>query len=496
MRPVERILISIERQGDSVRNLLLGTTPDVSQDDLKEIMDWVYAMNIVSVKAFNPFNLVFFPLPSGCSAIGRLLLDVRSFRQDQKEIFFLQILLVSSDTLRAFENNPVRIYERALTSGQLLTESFFDDKCAESLMESFGFETNGDLFVKNFRLIGETAPAELAPFELDCSLEKSDENELKTGTLKGLTADPGTRVIVVIIQSILDSMVTYFEESGSSVHLINGIFNLLPIHWRPELSFSIGLHFDGEHYLRLVSCNKKDPKNGPEPNMPYIDPLAIKEGRANFEIVEGWPLLIELVLQKEAFTFLNTKLIDDYQERCEKSFGEPETFCDTETIHVLGFEWLYQLKHFLSQNPELSKDQDRLMSRADQAHPLLETDLPYPENLRPGLEFEKPLVLVEGSNILSPFQRLSARFPDRVQDLTRLDSLIAHFLGGSFFSKDVLEKFWMDLRKRSESDFLWSVREEYIHYIRSYLLVRDTDQFDSAMKENIAALDIINLLIT
>lgn len=501
MQPVERILISMERKEGTVSNLLLGMTPAVAQIDLAEIMDWSYALQIGGIEHFDPLNLVFFPLPGGSFALGRLLFDFQTFQQMKREIFFFQILVISSDTLRTFDNNPVRIYEKALASGQLMTNSFLNDNRKELLATIAHRQA-----AQNFSL-GETDQqkshsGELAPFELDCSpLDPADQTEL----LKGLAVEPGSRSVAILIQSILDSIVTSFYQKNSAIHLLQGIFELLPIHWRTELSFSLGLCFSGEHYLRLVSSDKghsfrkvtSSASNEivSDASLPYIDLTAIKEDQMNFEVIEGWPLFIELVLQKEAFEFLRQKMQADYREREVDSFGEPEVFCDTETIHFLGFEWLYQLKHLISQNPDFLKDFDLSISRADQAHPLLETDLPYPENPRQEIEFEQPLAICDGKNIFSPFQRLTARFPDQIEELTRLDSLIAHFMNGSFFSKEILEKFWSDLQKKSEEEFLWAIREEYIHYIRTFLLNRDSDQIDEAMRENVAALDIINMFI-
>lgn len=500
MQPAERILISMERKEGTVSNLLLGMTPAIAQIDLAEIMDWTYALQIADIKHFDPLNLVFFPLPSGSFAFGRLIFDFMTFQQAQREIFFFQVLVISSDTLRAFDNNPIRIYEKALASRQLMTNSFLNENREDLLAEISAREKPWD-FSSQKPGSEKSKPIELAPFELDCSPIDSD---VQTELLKGISVEPGIRAVAVLIQSILDSIVTSFDQKQSAINLLQGVFELLPIHWRTELSFGLGLNFSGEHYLRLVSSNAQNASKRASSDsddsqfssaLPRIDLTAIKEGRINYEVIEGWPLFIELVLQKDAFEFLRQKMRADFREREEESMGEPEVFCDTETIHFLGFEWLYQLKHLISQNPDFFKDFDLSISRADQAHPLLETELPYPENPRQGIEFEQPLVILEGKNIFSPFQRLSARFSDRNNDLTRLDSLIAHYLNGSFFSKDILEKFWMDLQKKYDDDFLWAVREEYIHYIRSFLINRDSDQIDEAMRENVAALDIINMFI-
>lgn len=543
MKPIERIIITIEtdEETEEVQVELRDNTPGVSSIDLGELMDWAKALRLPRIRTLypdpdelalhhspskkekgfglNPLNLCFFPLPGGSFAIGRLTPDFPNNPDFKKPVrnFFLQYLVVDPETLAAFGNNPILLFQTALGDGQL------------------GYQRN--------RIKGELAPIEI---NLMPSLW------VDIHLLRGLAITPGVLSLAILIQSVLDSILTCFKGSSSPLHTVAGLFSLLPIHWRTELSFTVGLHFDGDHYLRLIFLDGTEESEESDPGFPLYDLDQIGSGQNDPPLIEGWPLFVQLVLQSGQYRYFWRKLMDDYRLR-SKSLSDPmEEMLKTEEVNQSGYEWLYELLYLLSlyrrsqkqapknefSNEDLSLDDDLEGLKREQLDQILETDpldeslfrklfnleqnafhfdeirfdrkklswdgastpqleseVPYPNKPRKEIEFNQPLMIHTDQTVFSPFQCLLARFPDRNQDFIHFDSLVSEVLQLRSGALEILEKYWETFREHLSDEELWALREEYSHYIQALLNYEERSGKVVPMKRNLAALEFLEMLL-
>ncbi|MDO5580642.1 MAG: hypothetical protein Q4G69_05875 [Planctomycetia bacterium] len=549
MNPIERIIISIETEEETeeVRVELLDHTPGVSSMDLGELMDWSKALKLPKIRTLypdreelafhqsrpkgkavfglNPLNLCFFPLPGGNYAIGRLIPDFPGNPDFKKPIrhFFFQFLAVDPETLAAFGNNPILLFQTALGDGQL------------------GYQRN-------------SVKGDLAPIEI--SLMPSLWVDIPL--LRGLAISPGILPLAILLQAALDSILTCFKGSTSPLHTVAGLFSLLPVHWRTELSFAVGLHFEGDHYLRLIFLDGSEENGEPDPNFPLYDLDKIGSGVNVPPLIEGWPLFVQLILQSGQYRYFWRKLMDDYRSRSKNGSDPMEEMLKTEEVNQAGYEWLYELLYLLNQyrrflispdkgkgtsqkegnekfftlgeNPdELTREQleqiletdllDESLLRRIFNHeespfhfdekrydrkklswdgtstPELGSDLPYPNKPRKKIEFNQPLMIHTDQSVFSPFQCLIARFPERQNDFIEFDSLVRQVLQLQSGAMPILENYWENFRLRLSQEELWALREEYSHYIQALLNYEEqTDKF-VPIERNLAALGILEILL-
>ncbi len=463
MQPIERVIIAIRQEETEDEVQLLETTAGISPVDLGEIMDWARALFLpTSIRQLDPLNLVFFMLPSGNAAIGQLVpqLPKVCVSSENNLTFYLKFIIASSDTFLAFGNNPTFVFQTALSAGQLQ-------------------------YSPNHLL----APIELCPTPPD---QENNSYLVDSDLLKGLTVNPGARTMALLIQSALDSIVTYFTASSSPLHLIMGLFSLLPIHWRPELSFSVGLQFGGEHYLRIVAHHVRYKQSfEPDPNLPLLEIDQIIHQEDDYDLYEGWAQFVLLVLQNDSYSFFKDKILNDYQMRKHEDNISFDNILKTEEINESGFEWLYELQYLQTLAPDNGDN-----TKQKKEYPRLETDISYPNKMQAELEYEQPLTILSGKNVLfSPFQRLYAEFPERKADLQQLDALIAHVLKDDSNSIEILTKYWYIFSSQFSPEDLWIVRDEYIHFLQELLSCEKRFSDDSSIKKNLATLEILDLLL-
>ena len=548
MRPIEQALISVRANEIDKEVRFLRSSNGLAAIDREEILGWSQAFEIPPDGRFDLLNLFFHHLPSGDYAVGRLTPSIPPngavpTTPARLRSFFIQTMVVDPETFLSFGNNPIFLYQKALSSGRL---TFMAHRIPE---------------------------VTAIPIE-------GENRWLDPGLLRGMIVSPGIEAIVRLLRSTLDAPCTLFTGGPPAVHIISALFNLLPVDCRPELTFSTGLHFSPDRYLRLIGVAKKNPRLAeirdryPVPFL-NLDRLAVRPSRP---IEPGWAELAEAVLRSGRFDLFHRKLAEEYivvREREES--GLPFSIPSAAELNRLGAEWLAELgskfaarpnaatpdnsEKRAEEKPKLGDEQklgrifrlrkppidsndppltipeklrrwllepdpdETILFYQDKRHdeetserkrpspfnpPFFsagsERDKSDSETNRPALPapkppagripFEEPLMIyAERNRLFSPYQRLMAVWPGHEERLLELDSQIAAVLRGDYCGAESLAKFWQKLCEELPNEVEWAIREEYIHYIQALLTFEGDIDGVKSPKKSLSALEVLDLFL-
>ncbi len=311
MDPIQQVLLSVKAETENWRADTLAATDSVHAVDLKELEDWFSEEMLDSTFRFEATNLFFHPLPSGRFTIGRMIPrqgSVFSYLKHQRS-FFVQHLVVTPETLLRFANNPIALFQRVHALGGV------------------------PLF--------NVPPRKLRPFQIpepSPPLPLVDER-----LLTGLIQNPGTKAVAILLQTALDSVCTFFTGGPSTMRMISGLLQLLPLSWRTELTFSTELHFSRSRPLKLVGINggaKMFQLNSPDLGISFCDLAAIKRtGLDLLPHLDSWPRLIFQTLERGGLPFLEKKFREEFQSSRKKASADLIPGTDPEELRALAAQW-------------------------------------------------------------------------------------------------------------------------------------------------------------
>lgn len=492
MNTVELIKISLKKSDAATQTIVEGKSAGILQSDLEEILRRAASVQLPDSGRINILNLYFHHLPSNACLIARMVpIMNEQGTQTIPDAACLQCLVVSSQALADFGNNPVVLYQTILNSGSLVA---FLSK--EPLLEPILLRQKNATF----------------DWEL----------------VRGLAINPGRHSLVILLESVLDAIETSFSGHVSGVHLLAGLFNLLPVAWRPELTFATGITFREDWGFRIVGIpteNTEMINRCKEGMLPYFDLDEISRKQRVYPVVDGWAILVNQILLDESLSFFVPRLL---KARFNSGKHGEDSFPAPESINRLGFRWLEEYGKQSKQDKAESdtarhmdlpagsaSDDDRAnleedttgsdvmdfayesqSSRSETKAPsLLESNLPYPGHTPSMLPHELPLFHYEaGNRIFSPYQRLLAQAPEHRDLLLQLDSLVGHVLKYEPSAVETLRRFWKDLHVRLDDGMIWAIREEYIHYVQTSLMCNGDDESTPARK-SLFTLEILDILV-
>jgi hypothetical protein len=199
---------------------IITATDKVRNADINEIAEWFSNNDSQTYIQFDRENIFFHPLPYGDFALGIINPVINSaadlsadnsadrdisFSLNLSKSFFVRVLIITAEVLFLHANNPISIYEKLRSNRKI-------DFIAEP-------------------------PIKLRPLNISTKQTICDTN-----ILTRVASESGTVAVVRLFQSLFDSVCTIFRPCNSTPLLIlNGIFNLLPIRFRSNLTFSTEL---------------------------------------------------------------------------------------------------------------------------------------------------------------------------------------------------------------------------------------------------------------
>ncbi|MDR2643274.1 MAG: hypothetical protein LBC74_10820 [Planctomycetaceae bacterium] len=309
MSRIDQVIIRVQVAWNCERTVeVVAATDKVRQDDLNEIVEWFIGNNSRAYIQFDRENIFFHPLPYGDFAFGVIdpLSDDVCSNLGQLGYSFVRVLIISPSVLLAQANNPIAIYERLFC--------------------------NKESGIKNIT----KSPDKLSPLEVPVLQSVCD-----TDILRKVVSAAGAVAISRLFQSLLDSVSTIFRpcKSVSSLFILSGLFNLLPVRFRSGLTFSTALFLSSINPLQAVGFDgdgKRAIKLAKKSGVSLVD----FERFSNYPqppqnlCLGRWSQLVLRVLSNGDFAFW------EYQIRADaESDNEPEEFTDWQELNDLAIMW-------------------------------------------------------------------------------------------------------------------------------------------------------------
>lgn len=522
---VQQTLLSIETDSGKKRIAPEGVTDETLPIDLAEIFQWAEALRLPESGRLDLLNLFFCPLPSGAFQIGRLTgLDIPAMASKRRRRFFLQSLILSPETLFSFGNNPVLAYQKALGTGK------------------FSFVTRPSASVEPLDIRGDN-------LWLDASLLRGMAVSPGTEALAALVGEVLRRPCAVfsggppaihVLSALLNLLpIDCRSEISFSAGLhfcsertprVVGLSKKapLPAEIQEQLPFPI-LNMEAEFepslfgwsalVREILSTNRLDflfrvlledhirVEAKKESGAMWFSRSGEELDRFGQQLRETLRTLPPSSLNLSAGQRADDDSAEDFRQM-GRIFRVKKTPTESEMPRLSISEklkrWLLETEPdekilYYSVDRETAEPRDGHSSDPEIRPldlPRLESDVAGLHSKRHRLEYEEPLLVVEGENhIFSPFQRLLADWPQEETRLQELDSLVAHAIANDYRSAENLEHFWRRFIGEVSEELAWSVREEYIHFIQSILTWQGDSKSVKSPKKSLSALEILELFI-
>lgn len=522
MRPIEQLLLTFFTDRPENRIEPVRKTNGVLAIELDEALRWGESFRPNLNERFEPMNLFFHPLPSGRFALGRLLpsrrVNAEPLRGDRNNSrkhasdtppFLIHYLIVGAEELYRFGNNPVALHLATIARPEIAATLF-----RQAPPEPIALDTDGSFFDPD--------------------------------AIRSVCAQPGIDATVALTASVVAAASTLFTGAVAPLHLICAVLNLLPIDYRPEVSFASDLEFSPDRCLRL---NGFSPSRENPPKIQYqsrTEYLNLRKTVAPNVPLGGWARFVQAAMKNDLLDFFERRLLAEHLAvRRKTACGEGWFPPSAAELDRIGNVYADELARFLTLRPkeptgmkgpdladpevfrvrkrerpaekpltiseklrrwllEEHPDESLLCERETVKRPALTNEKPTPPLLeteagrmdgRDRIPFEEPLLVYEGQNrLFSPFQRLLAIRPEWEKELLELDSLIAHTLSGETSVTENLARCWRRLIERGDQEFINAAQEEYIHLIQA-ILIGGKKESDQSPKHSLSALDILDLFL-
>lgn len=306
MNPIPQAVLLVHGRDSGRRTVVPFAGPDVRQGDMNEVLLWFEEYDPGEKIRITQPSLFFHPLPSGNYTIGRMIPLANSRAEVQQPSFLVQHWFVAPQTLAAFANNPFSLYR--------------------SILREHALDSPPDPAFHSLETIVPQMPLPV-PEIINFSL------------LEELIIHPGPKMVALLLQAIIDSVCTFFVGGGSGQRILEGLFNLLPLEWRTELSFSSDLMFSSLRPFRAIGIpgqNARMLREFEKSGFSVCD-LSSEHSTARPSIGEfaPWSRMIYYVLQKRQFSFFASKIADE--NSLESFQDQPD---NTKILHQFGVDWL------------------------------------------------------------------------------------------------------------------------------------------------------------
>ena len=243
--------------------------------DLEEMLCWAESLRLPADGRVATINLVFHPLPSGHFALGRLRQvrraeEAGTGHKAARGLYCLQYFIVDSEQLHLFGNNPILLFRRTLS----LEPTVLNYPC------------------------GDPAAVTLA----------SDTCFFDSRQMRALAVTPGADSLAYVTDQVLHRPLASFVCSSASPHIVSGVLNLLPVDYRPEVSFALELDFSTDRCLRLAGFSKKHP-------LPkrWAGSLIDLDSPLDMSRLGGWASYARRALADNGYRFFEKHLIERHR---------------------------------------------------------------------------------------------------------------------------------------------------------------------------------------
>jgi len=432
MLPVEQVFYQVHLQAGYWTAQVAAATKSVHRADQAEIADWFTGSEQDLALRCDPYNLFFHPLPSGQHALGIIYPARKSFLSlfQQPQSLFVRVLIVSPKALLEHGNHPVALIETLRQRQQI------------------PFDTE--------------PPTQLSPL-----VPTSTPLPINSSLLETLVNRLGAMSLAQLTQSLFNAECTLFtSRSVSGLSVVSALFDLLPVQYRPELTFSSEFFFSSKNSFRLSGFSRLRQRTVRSMKQWGVPVISLEQGnKGSLETLDPWSRFVYQLLQSRNFDFLEKHRNSEYRQATLSPMESQPIIWDN--LHEVGVA--------------LSKAM--LSGTVPDAH-VSPTEFPSHslEELRCVAAVDQliPMLTVPTSNTAKPVsnQQLADRFPMFRAELSELDTYLVRIMFGDDSVLSNAKNVWSLLLPKLDAESKEIVQEAIIATIHSALtpLEEDTEQ--------------------
>jgi hypothetical protein len=422
MLSVEQVFLRVRLQNSNWTAQVSAATNAVSRVDQDELKDWFTGSEQDLTIRCDPFNLFFHPLPSGHYALA--VIDPAQQKVfslwGKSQTFNVRVLLVSPQRLLEQGNHPVTLFETLRRQNQIPLDSQLPQTLPPLVLPD-------------------------SPLQINASLLDTLVNRL------------GAMALAQLIQSLFAAECTLFaSKSVSALSVLSALFDLLPIRYRPELTFSSDFFLSPKNSFRLTGFSKLPHRTIRLMKQWGVPVISLEQGnKGSFETLDPWSRFVYQLLQSQNFDFWNLH-------------WNTESFTSLTSAELQPIIWdnLHEVGVVLSKAMSSGTLPDK---------PLSATDLPSHsvEELRCVAAVEQIIPMFSGPkpSVAKSLhdQRLGERFPQFQGELSELEAYLVRGIFGDESAIPHIKRIWLQLTLQLESETKASIQEALISTIHAVL---------------------------
>lgn len=428
MNPVEQAVFTSAETSRTAGYQLVAKSNGVSEEDARTLSTWGPSHGALLSSGRQASSVNFHALPSGNYCVSRTTPSGNEYSGRGTRIY-TQCLVVSSETLRHFANNPFAIVRAASGSGLL--------KQYEMVPAS----------LETVALVGR------API-VDPSLLSRARREF------------GPKTIARLVQEALQCTSMAIAGTPSGDLAVAALLNCLPPKIRPEFSFSTGLRTSARRPFRVLVLGddaEERRRLRQIQELTFID-LAAEKAATKFTLTNNWARAIHQILETGRTSLLG------------RWFENLSEVVSVDQLNAMAADLLEELAS---------------STVGDSGLPLPPTDVSHPRSddapsddlaskssneTAPSTSPQTPRQLAHAAHarfsatsaaeerIPGPSVTLSSEHPHVVASLETLDDLVYDAIKGDDSSLNQLRTAWPRLRTELGDELLGQSREQYLRY--------------------------------
>ena len=453
MNPVEQAVFTSAETSRTAGYQLVAKSAGVSEEDARTLSTWGPSHGALLSSGRQASSVNFHALPSGNYCVSRTTPSGNEYSGRGTRIY-TQCLVVSSETLKHFANNPFAIV-RAASGGGLLRQY---EKVPTSL--------------ETVALVGR-APV------VDPSLLSRARREF------------GPEMVSRLVQEALQCTSMAIAGTPSGDLIVAALLNCLPPQIRPEFSFSTGLRSSARRPFRVLALGddaEERRRLRQIEEVTFID-LATKKAATKFSLTNNWARAIHQILETGRTSLLG------------RWFEKSTEVISVDQLNAMGSALLEELAsstvadsgtplppvNALRSRSDEALSGDLASKSSDQTAPSTNLQMPRQQAHAAHARFSATSAAEE--RIPGPSATLSSEHPHVVASLESLDDLVYDAIKGDDSSLNQLRTAWPRLRSELGNELLGQSREQYLRYALQVWekcvetsSVRPTDQAVNALE--------------
>ena len=422
MLPIEQIFLRVPLQGGHWSVQMTAATDAVPYVDLEEITEWFTGTEKELTIRCDPFNLFFHLLPSGHYALGII------YPAQQSQTLIVRVLLISPKCLLEYGNHPITLFE------SLRAQIPFVDQPPQHF----------------FPLI-PTIPS----LHINVSL------------LEKLQKHLGAMALAQLTQSLFNAECTLFtSRSVSALSVLTALFDLTPIPYRPELTFSSDFFVSSNNSFRLTGFSKLQQRTIRLMKQWGVPVISLeRNNKGSEETLDPWARFVYQLLQTRNVPFL------EHQQNIEYQLAVPESQpIIWDNLNEVGVAWSKAMLPGASL-PGTSLPETHISPTEFSTHSL--------EELRCVATVDQMILMLSGAkqSTAKPMcdQRLGERFPQFQEELSELEAYLVRGMFGDELALPKMRQAWLRLLPQLDSEAKEEIREAIVATLHSTLISLEGD---------------------